>query len=147
MLNGHKIQISLQLPDWEDRKKGPLDFILPCLGGLWAFFCLHQPQHTVKRDFLKIILTFTELTITLCIVVNVIFMALDQYHADYPIEKYPDHPGMSPFLFSMLTNGNYFFTTIFAVESFVKLAAMSPRYFFAVSISYSVLFLIVYMYV
>ena len=68
--------------------------------------------------------------------VNVIFMALDQYHADYPIEKYPDHPGMSPFLFSMLTNGNYFFTTIFAVESFVKLAAMSPRYFFAVSISY-----------
>ena len=66
--------------------------------------------------------------------VNVIFMALDQYHADYPIEKYPDHPGMSPFLYSMLTNGNYFFTTIFAVESFVKLAAMSPRYFFAVSI-------------
>ena len=32
----------------------------------------------------------------------------------------------------MLTNGNYFFTFIFAVESFVKLAAMSPRYFFAV---------------
>ena len=73
-------------------------------------------------------------------------MALDQYHADYPVEEYPDHPGMSPFLYSMLTNGNYFFTTIFAVESFVKLAAMSPRYFFAVSISYSVLFLIVYMY-
>ena len=116
------------------------------LGWSLGLFCLNQPQHTVKRDFLKIILTFTELTITLCIVVNVIFMALDQYHADYPIEKYPDHPGMSPFLFSMLTNGNYFFTTIFAVESFVKLAAMSPRYFFAVSISYSVLFLIVYMY-
>lgn len=34
---------------------------------------------------------------------------------------------------SLLTNGNYFFTTIFAVESFTKLAAMSPRYFFAVS--------------
>ncbi len=33
---------------------------------------------------------------------------------------------------SMLTNGNYFFTAIFAVESFVKLAAMSPRYFFSV---------------
>ena len=33
----------------------------------------------------------------------------------------------------MLTNGNYFFTAIFAVESFVKLAAMSPRFFFAVS--------------
>ena len=40
----------------------------------------------------------------------------------------------SPFFVSLLTNGNYFFTTIFAVESFIKLAAMSPRYFFAVSI-------------
>jgi hypothetical protein len=32
----------------------------------------------------------------------------------------------------MLTNGNYFFTAIFAAESFIKLASMSPRYFFAV---------------
>ena len=32
----------------------------------------------------------------------------------------------------MLTNGNYFFTAIFALESFIKLASMSPRYFFAV---------------
>jgi len=36
----------------------------------------------------------------------------------------------------MLTNGNYFFTAIFAAESFIKLAAMSPRYFFAVSSTY-----------
>ena len=71
---------------------------------------------------------FTELTITLCIVVNVIFMALDQYD-----DNYHDNGGMSPFLTSMLVNGNYFFTAIFAVESFMKLAAMSPRYFFAVS--------------
>ena len=33
----------------------------------------------------------------------------------------------------MLTNGNYFFTAIFAFESFIKLASMSPRYFFGVS--------------
>ena len=39
----------------------------------------------------------------------------------------------SPFFTSLLTNGNYFFTAIFAIESFIKLAAMSPRYFFAVS--------------
>jgi hypothetical protein len=38
----------------------------------------------------------------------------------------------SPFFVSMLTNGNYFFTAIFALESFIKLASMSPRYFFAV---------------
>ena len=36
----------------------------------------------------------------------------------------------------MLTNGNYFFTAIFAVESFVKLAAMSPRYFFSVCLQF-----------
>jgi len=32
----------------------------------------------------------------------------------------------------LLSNGNYFFTAIFALESFIKLAAMSPRYFFGV---------------
>ena len=33
---------------------------------------------------------------------------------------------------SLLTNGNYFFTAVFAFESSIKLFAMSPRYFFAV---------------
>ena len=32
---------------------------------------------------------------------------------------------------NMLTTGNYFFTAVFAVESFAKLAAMSPKYFFS----------------
>lgn len=36
-----------------------------------------------------------------------------------------------PFFCQTCFQGNYFFTAIFAVESFVKLAAMSPRYFFA----------------
>ena len=72
---------------------------------------------------------FTELIITICIAVNVIFMALDQYD-----ENYDDNGGMSPFLTELLINGNYFFTAIFAVESFAKMAAMSPRYFFAVSL-------------
>ncbi len=39
---------------------------------------------------------------------------------------------MSPFMTTLTNNGNYFFTAIFAIESFVKLAAMSPRYFFQV---------------
>ena len=34
---------------------------------------------------------------------------------------------------SLLYNGNLFFTAVFTVESSVKLFAMSPRYFFAVS--------------
>jgi len=72
---------------------------------------------------------FTELFITLCIVVNVVFMALDQYDIEYDFNG-----GMSPGMTMMLTNGNYFFTFIFAVESFAKLAAMSPRYFFGVRV-------------
>ena len=71
---------------------------------------------------------FTELFITLCIVVNVVFMALDSYDITYA-----DNDGMSPMLTAVLVNGNYFFTAIFAVESFAKLACMSPRYFFEVS--------------
>jgi len=65
---------------------------------------------------------FTELFVTLCVLVNVVFMALDHYTLE--------HDGMSPFMVQMLKSGNYFFTAVFAVESFVKLAAMSPMFFF-----------------
>ncbi|XP_059079205.1 sodium channel protein para-like [Tigriopus californicus] len=68
---------------------------------------------------------FMELFIILCIVVNVLFMTLDHYNIDYH-----HNGGMSPFFTSLLNNGNYFFTAIFAIESFAKLGAMSPRYFF-----------------
>ena len=79
----------------------------------------------------------------MCIVVNVIFMAMDSYEIKYDTDPSDTRiegayinektPGMSYFLESLLVNGNYFFTAIFAIESFAKLAAMSPRYFFAVS--------------
>ena len=39
----------------------------------------------------------------------------------------------SPWKSAMLFYGNYFFTAVFALESVVKIFAMSPRYFFAVS--------------
>ena len=42
----------------------------------------------------------------------------------------------SPWKSAMLFYGNYFFTAVFALESVVKIFAMSPRYFFAVIISY-----------
>ena len=35
---------------------------------------------------------------------------------------------------NLLLYGNYFFTAVFAIESSIKMAAMSPRYFFAVII-------------
>ncbi len=60
---------------------------------------------------------FTDLFITLCIVVNTLFMALD-------------HHDMDPGVKDMLTNGNYFFTATFAIEAVIKLMAMSPKYYF-----------------
>ena len=60
---------------------------------------------------------FTDLFITLCIVVNTLFMALDQHD-------------MNPSMSEMLTNGNYFFTAIFGVEAAMKMMAMSPKYYF-----------------
>ncbi|CAH1378248.1 unnamed protein product [Tenebrio molitor] len=60
---------------------------------------------------------FVELFITLCIVVNTLFMALDHHAMDEDLEK-------------ALKSGNYFFTATFMIEATMKLIAMSPKYYF-----------------
>ncbi|XP_039291754.1 sodium channel protein para isoform X2 [Nilaparvata lugens] len=60
---------------------------------------------------------FVELFITLCIVVNTLFMALDHHDMDKNMEK-------------ALKSGNYFFSATFAIEAMLKLIAMSPKYYF-----------------
>nr|CAD7455938.1 unnamed protein product [Timema tahoe] len=60
---------------------------------------------------------FVELFITLCIVVNTLFMALDHHDMNKDMEK-------------ALKSGNYFFTATFAIEATMKLVAMSPKYYF-----------------
>ncbi|KAL5277943.1 para family protein [Megaselia abdita] len=60
---------------------------------------------------------FVELFITLCIVVNTLFMALDHHDMNKDMEKF-------------LKSGNYFFTATFAIEATMKLIAMSPKYYF-----------------
>ncbi|XP_065082640.1 sodium channel protein para isoform X6 [Ochlerotatus camptorhynchus] len=60
---------------------------------------------------------FVELFITLCIVVNTLFMALDHHDMDPDMER-------------ALKSGNYFFTATFAIEATMKLIAMSPKYYF-----------------
>ncbi|XP_055302523.1 sodium channel protein para isoform X12 [Sitodiplosis mosellana] len=62
---------------------------------------------------------FVELFITLCIVVNTLFMALDHHDMDREMEK-------------ILKSGNYFFTATFAIEATMKLCAMSPKFYFQV---------------
>ncbi|XP_049622333.1 sodium channel protein type 10 subunit alpha isoform X2 [Suncus etruscus] len=60
---------------------------------------------------------FTELTITFCIVVNTVFMAME-------------HHGMSRAFDTMLQIGNYVFTGFFTAEMFLKIIAFDPYYYF-----------------
>ncbi|KAG8036982.1 hypothetical protein G9C98_004304 [Cotesia typhae] len=60
---------------------------------------------------------FVELFITLCIVVNTLFMALDHHDMDKDMER-------------VLKSGNYFFTATFGIEAGLKLIAMSPKFYF-----------------
>ncbi|XP_043241966.1 sodium channel protein para-like isoform X3 [Amphibalanus amphitrite] len=77
----------------------------------WAWVKLQELIGLVVFD------AFVELFITLCIVVNTLFMALDQYN-------------MSDSLSNFLSRGNYFFTATFTIEATMKLVAMSPKYYF-----------------
>ncbi|KAF4024151.1 hypothetical protein G4228_016072 [Cervus hanglu yarkandensis] len=60
---------------------------------------------------------FAELTITLCIVVNTVFMAMEHY-------------GMSPAFEAMLQIGNIVFTVFFTAEMVFKIIALDPYYYF-----------------
>ncbi|XP_063225568.1 sodium channel protein para isoform X2 [Bacillus rossius redtenbacheri] len=71
------------------------------------------------QEFVSLIVfdPFVELFITLCIVVNTLFMALDHHEMNKDMDK-------------ALKSGNYFFTATFAIEATMKLIAMSPKYYF-----------------
>ncbi|RXN11726.1 sodium channel type 8 subunit alpha-like isoform X1 [Labeo rohita] len=60
---------------------------------------------------------FVDLAITICIVLNTLFMAMEHY----PMTKHFEH---------VLTVGNLVFTGIFTAEMFAKLVAMDPYYYF-----------------
>uniref|UniRef100_A0A3Q1APS0 Sodium channel protein n=1 Tax=Amphiprion ocellaris TaxID=80972 RepID=A0A3Q1APS0_AMPOC len=60
---------------------------------------------------------FTDLTITICIVLNTLFMAM---------EHHPMSTGFS----NMLTVGNGVFTAIFTAEMVLKIIALDPYYYF-----------------
>ncbi|CAM9294027.1 unnamed protein product [Lampetra planeri] len=77
----------------------------------WATF--KKWVHFVVMD------PFVDLGITICIVLNTLFMAM---------EHYP----MTPEFDFMLSVGNLVFTGIFTAEMFFKLIAMDPYYYFQV---------------
>uniref|UniRef100_A0AAQ4Q2H4 Sodium channel protein n=1 Tax=Gasterosteus aculeatus aculeatus TaxID=481459 RepID=A0AAQ4Q2H4_GASAC len=72
----------------------------------------------IKRIVKLIVMDpFGDLTITICIVLNTLFMAM---------EHYP----MSPGFIQMLNVGNLIFTSIFTAEMVLKIIALDPYYYF-----------------
>uniref|UniRef100_A0AAX7UHU7 Sodium channel protein n=1 Tax=Astatotilapia calliptera TaxID=8154 RepID=A0AAX7UHU7_ASTCA len=72
-----------------------------------------------KRVYFVVMDPFVDLAITICIVLNTLFMAM---------EHYP----MTPEFDYMLSVGNLVFTGIFTAEMVFKLIAMDPYYYFQV---------------
>ncbi|XP_026065591.1 sodium channel protein type 4 subunit alpha B-like isoform X1 [Carassius auratus] len=73
------------------------------------------------KKFIYLIVTdpFVDLGITICIVLNTVFMAMEHY----PMTQHFEH---------MLTVGNLVFTGIFTAEMVLKLIALDPYYYFQV---------------
>ncbi|XP_078475469.1 sodium channel protein type 1 subunit alpha-like isoform X1 [Lampetra fluviatilis] len=72
----------------------------------------------IKKIVLIIVMDpFVDLAITICIMLNTLFMAM---------EHYP----MTPHFKDVLTVGNLVFTGIFTAEMFLKLVAMDPYFYF-----------------
>ncbi|XP_042527089.1 sodium channel protein type 10 subunit alpha [Dipodomys spectabilis] len=94
---------------------------LPCLINLAQKYLIWEccPTWLRLKTLLFELVTdpFAELTITLCIVVNTVFMAME-------------HHGMSSAFESMLQTGNIVFTTFFTAEMVFKIIAFDPYYYF-----------------
>ncbi|XP_023263513.1 sodium channel protein type 4 subunit alpha A-like [Seriola lalandi dorsalis] len=98
----------------------------PCPPGWYKFADIFlkwnccTPWVTFKEWVLFVVMDpFVDLAITICIVLNTLFMAM---------EHYP----MTPEFDNMLSVGNLVFTGIFTAEMFFKLIAMDPYYYFQV---------------
>ncbi|XP_026352534.1 sodium channel protein type 10 subunit alpha isoform X3 [Ursus arctos] len=93
----------------------------PCLTSLAQKYLIWEccPTWVKLKKLLFGIVTdpFAELTITLCIVVNTVFMAME-------------HHGMSAAFEAMLQIGNIVFTVFFTAEMVFKIIAFDPYYYF-----------------
>ena len=80
--------------------------------------CLDYSCWLKAQDVLYTIIndTFFDVIVTLCIILNTVFLAIE-------------HHGMSQELAHILDLGNKVFTTFFALEAVLKLAALSREYF------------------
>ncbi|XP_063157964.1 sodium channel protein type 5 subunit alpha-like [Candoia aspera] len=79
--------------------------------------CCPLWQRIKKKVGVVVMDPFADLTITLCIVMNTLFMALDHYK-------------MTPWFERALSRGNMIFTAIFTAETILKIIALDPYYYF-----------------
>lgn len=80
---------------------------------------------------------FMELFITLCIVVNTLFMAMDHHDMNKDVDRILYNGNLVSFHSVNFSSGFVclvfclqFFTTIFGVEAGMKLIALSPKFYF-----------------
>ncbi|XP_071512566.1 sodium channel protein para isoform X4 [Panulirus ornatus] len=100
----------------EKLKKKLLEYLLKCIDLFCVWDCCSLWIKFAQFVELFVFDPFVELFITLCIVVNTLFMAMDHY-------------GMEDSFAHFLQMGNYFFTATFSIECFLKIIAMSPKYY------------------
>ncbi|XP_068092027.1 sodium channel protein type 5 subunit alpha-like [Hyperolius riggenbachi] len=100
----------------ESRQKCP-----PCWTHFAQRFCIWECCDLwleIKKGLKFVVMDpFTDLTITICIVLNTLFMALEHYKMSDEFER-------------MLATGNYVFTGIFTAEMIFKMLALDPYYYF-----------------
>uniref|UniRef100_A0A8D3DXE8 Sodium channel protein n=1 Tax=Scophthalmus maximus TaxID=52904 RepID=A0A8D3DXE8_SCOMX len=101
-------------------------FRLPCPACWYTFAdvflkwnCCSCWQWLKKRLYTFVMDPFVDLGITICIVLNTVFMAMEHYPMTDEFEE-------------LLSIGNLVFTGIFTAEMVLKLLAMDPYYYFQV---------------
>ncbi|XP_008047620.1 sodium channel protein type 11 subunit alpha, partial [Carlito syrichta] len=94
---------------------------LPCGEKLLSKYLVWDcsPQWLCIKKVLRTVMTdpFIELAITICIIINTIFLAME-------------HHRMQPFFETMLNTGNLVFTGIFIAEMCLKIIALDPYHYF-----------------
>uniref|UniRef100_A0A8C3YVW1 Sodium channel protein n=1 Tax=Catagonus wagneri TaxID=51154 RepID=A0A8C3YVW1_9CETA len=94
---------------------------LPCGENLASKYLVWDcnPKWLCIKKALRIVMTdpFTELAITICIIINTIFLAMEHYQMDKSFE-------------TMLYTGNLVFSGIFMAEMCLKIIALDPYHYF-----------------
>ncbi|XP_074055206.1 sodium channel protein type 11 subunit alpha isoform X1 [Macrotis lagotis] len=110
------VTITMQEYEKSQQKK-----CLPCQNNFFSKYCIWEccPLWLRIKRIVELVIMdpFAELAITICIIINTAFLAMEHYKKERDFDK-------------MLNVGNYIFTGIFVAEMVFKLIALDPYYYF-----------------